>query len=260
MTTPRRPGPSPGGVTTAVLGPLLRLDPHRPRLTWYSGLGRTELSTASLANWSAKVAGLLRDELAAPPGATIAVLTTPSWQSAPILLGAWWAGLTVTDRDDPSAVAAFVDGGDDAAADEVFVVSGHPLGAPSTGVEPHQRDFSTAVLAQADRFEPMAPLPAPESAAVTTQSGVTTVADLLASARRSAGRIGPGGRVLSMMDMTLPQGVAAGLLGALDADGSLVQVTSDHRPAAAGLAGLARDERVTATLGVDVEGFRRLDG
>ena len=40
-------------VTAALLGPLLRGDVHRPRLTTYIGGFWTELSTASLANWSA---------------------------------------------------------------------------------------------------------------------------------------------------------------------------------------------------------------
>ena len=60
-------GAIPGGVTGAILAPLLQGDTHRPRVTVYAAGGRTELSTASLANWSAKAAGLLVDELAAQP-------------------------------------------------------------------------------------------------------------------------------------------------------------------------------------------------
>src|SRR6185312_4160707 len=45
-----------GGVTGAIFD-LIGGDPHRPRLVWY-GSGRTELSGASLMNWSAKTAGL----------------------------------------------------------------------------------------------------------------------------------------------------------------------------------------------------------
>ena len=85
-------------VSAALLGPLLRSDVHRPRLTTYTAGFRTELSTASLANWSAKVAGLLLDELGAAPGDVVFVGVGAGWQSAPILLGTWWAGLTVTDR------------------------------------------------------------------------------------------------------------------------------------------------------------------
>ena len=63
---------APGGVTAALLGPLLGVDPHQPRLIWH-GTGRTELSTATLANWSAKTAGLLVDELGTQPGQVAAV-------------------------------------------------------------------------------------------------------------------------------------------------------------------------------------------
>ena len=92
----------PGGVTAALLGPLLAGDPHRPRLIWY-GSGRTELSTASLVNWSAKSAGLLVDELGARPGGTVVWRVRRSWQGVPLLLGAWWAGLVVSDLYDDAA-------------------------------------------------------------------------------------------------------------------------------------------------------------
>lgn len=254
--------PHPDGVTATLLRPLLIADSGRPRITWY-GAGRTELSTASLANWSAKVAGLLVDELGGTTGNVVTVRTTPSWQTVPLLLGAWWAGMTVTDEDDPTAVAAFVDQGDDAAADEVFVVSGHPLGAPSTGVQDHQRDFSGAVLPQGDRFTPWGPGPDPEMPAVLTATGMTSVAELLEQAVESAAAIGQGGRVFSVLDLTLPLGVTAGMLGALAADGSLVQIGPgfpDGTDLTARRAAVAGDERATVTLGADVPGLRRIDG
>ena len=259
MTRPR-----PVGVTATLLGPLLAGDSGRPRITWY-GAGRTELSTASLANWSAKVAGLLCDELGGTTGAVVAVRTTPSWQTVPLLLGAWWAGMTVTDRDDPTALAAFVDQGDDAAADEIFVVSGHPLGAPSTGVQDHQRDFSGSVLPQGDRFSPWGTGPDADSPAVLTASGATSVAELLEQARASVSAIGHGGRVFSVLDLTLTHGVATGMLGALAADGSLVQIGpgfpdgTDHADRAVRLAAVAGDERATVTQGADIPGLRRVD-
>src|SRR6476661_5216589 len=89
----------PGGITAALLGPLLAGDPHRPRLIWH-GSGRTELSTASLGNWAAKTAGLLVDELGAAPGDTVQWRVRRSWQGVPLLLGSWWAGLIVTSLDD----------------------------------------------------------------------------------------------------------------------------------------------------------------
>ena len=256
MTRPREVG-----VTAALLGPLLAGDSGRPRITWY-GAGRTELSTASLANWSAKVAGLLCDELGGTTGGVVVVRATPSWQLVPLLLGAWWAGMTVTDQDDPAALAAFVDPGADATSDEVFVLSGHPLGAPSTDVQAHQRDFSGAVLPQGDRFAPWGAGPAADSPAVLTATGATSVAELLERARASASAIGPGGRLFSIEDLTLPYGVVGGPLGALAADGSLVQIGPgfpggpDH---GARLVSVAGDERATVTLGTNIPGLRRVD-
>ena len=257
MTRPREIG-----VTATLLGSLLAGESGKPRITWY-GAGRTELSTASLANWSAKVAGLLCDELGGTTGGVVVVRTTPSWQLVPLLLGAWWAGMTVTDQDDQAALAAFVDQGADASADEVFVVSGHPLGAPSTDVQAHQRDFSSAVLPQGDRFAPWGAGPSPDSPAVLTAAGAISVAELLDRARAAAAAIGPGGRLFSVDALTLPNGVVAGVLGAMAADGSLIQVGPgfpagpDH---ALRLASVAGDERATVTLGTDIPGLRRMDG
>ncbi|MET3808750.1 uncharacterized protein (TIGR03089 family) [Nakamurella sp. UYEF19] len=239
-------------VTAALLGPLMRGDAHRPRVTTYSGGFRTELSTASLANWSAKVAGLLLDELGCRPGDLVHVGVGAGWQTAPILLGSWWAGLTVTDLDLPEAAASFVSDGADpsiGAADEVFVVSGHPLGAPSQQIAAHQRDFTTAVLPQADRFAPRGPA---DAGAVLTSAGRVPVDDLLAAARGVA--LHPGARLASILPWFLPHGVAGTLLAALAADGSLVHSDSTGQT----LIDQAVAERATVTAGFDVTGLARL--
>ena len=79
----------------------------------------------------------------------------------------------------------------------------------------------------------------------------------------AAAAIGQGGRLFSVMDLTLPHGVAAGVLGALAADGSLIQIGPGF-PAgpdrADRLASVAGDERATVTLGTDIPGLRRVDG
>lgn len=222
---------TPISVTATVLGPLLQQDTHRPRLTWYNADGdRTELSTASLANWSAKVAGLLTDELGVAPGDRVAVLLGPGWQTLPILLGTWWAGCVVTELDDPDAVAAFVPDGADPAlgsADEVFVVSGHPLGAPSRTIAPHQRDFTTAVLPQADRFGGAR---VGAAAPALTGSAYLTVAEVLDLA--GADGRPTGDRRLVSGPWTLPTPGLAALLGPLLADGSVVAVAPEADPAA----------------------------
>ena len=53
-----------------LLDPLMKRDPVGPRITYYDDATgeRIELSTVTLANWAAKTANLLRDELGAGPG------------------------------------------------------------------------------------------------------------------------------------------------------------------------------------------------
>lgn len=211
-------------VTDELLGPLLA-DPHRPALVVYTAAGRTELSVATLANWAAKVAGLLVDELGCRPGDQVLVRLPAGWQTAGVLLGCWWAGCVVTDQDGAAGVAAFVAPGDDAAADEVFVVSGHPLGAPAADLAAHQRDFGSAVLIHADRFSP--PAVNGSDPAVATEEGLLSVDDLLAAARAAAPE--PAARVLSTADWELPDGVLE-LLGPLAAAGSLVQLAGPGTP------------------------------
>ncbi|MDQ2847292.1 MAG: TIGR03089 family protein [Actinomycetota bacterium] len=227
-------------ITGTLLGPLLAGDPHTPRLVTYTGQARTELSTASLANWSAKVAGLLVDELGLTAGELVAVRLGAGWQTAPILLGCWWAGATVTtaDPDDPDdsvdspAAAAFVADGEDANADEVFVVSGHPLGAPASTVLAHQRDFTTAVLGQADQFSELGGVVDGGAAALSVGATTLSVDAVVALARASAERFGSGARVLSAAPWTMPDPLLPLLLGTLAADGSLVQLIGDDAPAA----------------------------
>jgi len=245
---------------TELIGEVGR-EAHRPVLVCHLSDGaRTELSGASLANWTAKVAGLLRDELVLGPGDVAAVRARTGWQLAPVLLGCWWTGLTVTGADAPAGhdpSVAFVDPGDDADADEQFVLSGHPLGAPATDVADHQRDFTTAVLPQSDQ---------PGAAAVSgggwiaarTAKGPVTADELLRAAQASGDHLAVAERpvLLSTRDWTVPTGVASTLLACLVAGGTVVQCAADLP--ADRLAGIARSERATATTGVEIAGLAPL--
>ena len=117
---------------------------------------------------------------------------------------------------------------------------------------------SDAILPQADRFIPRRPGADANSVAVVTNDGSVTISELLDRTARAAEAIGPAGRVLSTLDLTLPDRVCSALLGALAADGSLIQVT--HEAAADGdaLARIAADEGATVTFGVEVAGLARL--
>ncbi|GAA1354416.1 TIGR03089 family protein [Falsarthrobacter nasiphocae] len=104
--TPSRP--SAAGLTTAgaasavasALGP-------RPGITVYRPGGeRIELSGAVLANWAAKTAGLLTEELDLMSGERIALSAEWGWRAPAFALGAWAAGLDVLSPDDDDAAAA----------------------------------------------------------------------------------------------------------------------------------------------------------
>ncbi len=259
MTTPStlpnlgvltKPMTSPSVAVAAALS-AMDTDPSRPRLTAYSATGdRTELSGTVLLNWGAKVAGLLVDELGAGPGDVVSVLTPSHWQTAGILLGSWWAGLSVTDADDASAIAAFVPEGGDSACDEVFVVSGHPLGAPSREVAAHQRDYSSAVLSQADRFSPRF-----SASAVTVESG-PTADEAGAQLVAAAAVVSPADRVLTVQPWTVTDGGVFSRLFGLIAGGAAVIHCSDFDTA--DLVHRAQAEKATATMGIDLPGLPRL--
>ena len=84
-----------------LLDRALRADPARPLLTFYDDATdeRTELSVATFANWVAKTANLLQDDLGAGPGATLSLDLPPHWQAAVWLQSAWMLGLQVVPPD-----------------------------------------------------------------------------------------------------------------------------------------------------------------
>ena len=102
-------------MTTLTDALLERISTDRmgPRITYYDDASgeRIELSTVTLANWAAKTANLLRDELGAGPGTRVAVLLPAHWQTVAVLLGVWWIGAEVViisppGRSAPAAVTS----------------------------------------------------------------------------------------------------------------------------------------------------------
>jgi uncharacterized protein (TIGR03089 family) len=232
-------------ITDQVLGPLLRADPARPRITHYDDTAgsRIELSGATLANWAAKTANWLRDELDIQPGDTVAVLLPPHWQTAGVLLGTWWCGATVTTSAAGAAVALCgLDRVADATgADELAAVGLDALGMGIAALPPGVRDFATEIRVHGDTF-------------LSGGAGPDTETVLAVSRARAATLgLATGGRLLciSDWDSTVPGEV---LLAVLAADASLVQC-ADADPAA--LPHRCTTERVTVTLGVEVPSMRR---
>lgn len=231
-------------LTEILFRPLLR-HPARPLITHYDdALGsRVELSVASLANWAAKTANWLRDEHDVEPGASVAVTLPAHWQTAGVLLGAWWCGARVTDEPKGAEVAFVPPNTQVDGAGTVAVVALDPLGRglaeePAGGV-----DYLNEIRAYGDTFDPWQPVPGDTPALIES-----TVDDLVAAARDRATtlRITEADRVMSTLDWTFPDGVLSGLLAVLAAGASLVQ--SGHAdPAAVDARRTA--ERTTVDLG-----------
>ena len=76
-------------------------DPGRPRVTVYDDTDsptrgeRIELSARVLANWVAKAANLLRDDLDAGPGSVVLLDLPPHWRTLYWALAAWSVGACV---------------------------------------------------------------------------------------------------------------------------------------------------------------------
>lgn len=140
---------------------VLRGDPGRPRVTWYSGDGeRVELSGAVLDNWISKTANLLVEELDAGAGYRVLLDLPAHWRSVVWALAVWRVGAcVVTPGGDPSPT--------DSAAD--LVVTDRPA------AHAEARDLvAVALPALARRFDE--PLPA---GAIDAAAAVMTYADRL---------------------------------------------------------------------------------
>ncbi|TNH21027.1 TIGR03089 family protein [Micromonospora orduensis] len=174
-----------------VFADAIATDPTRPLLTWYDDASgdRTELSGATLANWVAKTANLLVDEVGLAPGSPAGVLLPPHWQTAAVLLGCWSAKLSVTDTPgDVEVLFAAADRFDEAqswSADERYALGLSPLAAPLRQVPPGFADYVVEVRRHGDHFTPQ------------PRSGPAD-AHLLAHAEARAVELGiePGARIL----------------------------------------------------------------
>lgn len=232
-------------VTEHLFRPLMSA-PARPLITFYDDADgtRIELSRVSLANWAAKTANWLRDEWDIEPGAPVAVALPAHWQTAGVLLGAWWCGAHVT-ADPAGAEIAFVSPGADApGARTVAVVALDPLGR-GLGTEPAggKLDYLNEIRVFGDDFTPYQRVPGD-----TMALDELTVDELVTRSRSRASELGIGStdRILSTQDWTFPGGVIDGLLAILAADASLVQCT---HPDPAKMAARAATERTTLSTG-----------
>lgn len=105
-----------------LLRALVAADPGRPRITVYDDTEsatrgeRIELSARVLANWVAKGANLLRDDLDVGGGSVVQLDLPPHWRSLYWALAAWSVGAAVDvparRRPDAGGAAAAADSGD----------------------------------------------------------------------------------------------------------------------------------------------------
>ncbi|WP_116453373.1 TIGR03089 family protein [Blastococcus litoris] len=259
-----------------LLAAALRDAPAAPLLTWYDDPAgeRVELSAATLANWVAKTANLLQDEFDVGRGSRVAVLLPPHWQTAAVLLGVWSCGGSVvsTAGEDVGALAdvdvvlvsqdrleAVTDALGEGAGDgtpELVGLSLHPLGAGMAGYVGPARDFALEVRTHGDHFSPY-DAPEPGSPGLAAGGLELSLGSLVAAAQELAGRcaLAAGDRVLVDGAAAEEAGPVAWLLMPLAAGASVV-LCRDPRPER--LAGRAQEERVTASLGVRIDGVRVL--
>ncbi|MGV1088628.1 MAG: TIGR03089 family protein [Mycobacterium sp.] len=230
-------------LTDALLDPLLAANRMGPRITYYDDASgeRIELSTVTLANWAAKTANLLRDELGGGPGSRIAVLLPAHWQTAAVLLGVWWIGAEAV-QEGPADIALCTAGrlaeADDAVAGgqpgEVVVLSLDAFGKPVADLPLGVTDYATAVRVHGDQI-------VPERLPGTALDG-RSVDQVLADAKTLAGSLGltASDRVMALSPLPIET-----LVAVLAAGASLVQVAN---PDPALLARRRESEKVTLVL------------
>ncbi|MDT7548175.1 MAG: hypothetical protein QOE84_569 [Actinomycetota bacterium] len=219
-------------------------DPAQPLLTLYDETARVELSGATTANWVAKSANLIVDDLGAPD--RVGLLLPLHWQTVALLLAGAATGATVVLAADAADLAgcgaAFVLEQHAAAAlaagvDDVLALSGHPLGAPAGALPGLALDYAREVPGHGDHFG------GPRPPAARVQVAGAPVAPVQGVCAED--------RVLTTLDAADPAGAAV-LLGALAAGAGLVLLRAGDA------ASVAATERVTLTAGIDVPGLTRV--
>ncbi len=232
-------------LSGAILNPMLRADPVGPRITYYDDATgeRIELSAATLANWAAKTANLLRDELGAGPATRVALLLPAHWQTAAVLFGVWWIGAEVVlgpgSADIALCTADRLDEADGTGAGEVAVLSLDPFGRPAPDLPIGVTDYATAVRVHGDQIVPER-RPGP---ALAGRSAEQMLAECQSSS--AARGLTAADRVLSSLPWARAGDLVDGLLSILAVGASLVQVAN---PDPAALQRRIETEKVTRVL------------
>lgn len=217
-------------------------DPGRPRITWYGADGeRVELSGAVLANWVAKTANLLVDELDAGPGTRVRLDLPAHWRTVVWTLATWYVGATVsldataTDLLVTDDATSWIEGAD--LTVPAVAVALPALARRSAIALPEDvLDYAATVLGHPDAPPPPGRVSGTDPA-LLEPAGVTTVAAVLADPAEHGRQLVTADR----LSTTLLRHLRAVLAG----NGSIVLVAADAVDAP-GLARLAAAERVEA--------------
>jgi uncharacterized protein (TIGR03089 family) len=193
-----------------TLARLLRGDAGRPFVTFYDHASgeRTELSLTTYANWVAKTASLLAEELDLERGRTIRIDLPTHWLGPVFLGAAWTVGLVPTQDDDADAFVcgpAGVDRWAGRAGDvPVLATALHPLGTRFADPLPAGvLDYGAEVWSQPDAFVPYDP-PGPDDQALPGVSHRE-----LWGAAAAGSVLTDGGRVLTEENPASPPGISS---------------------------------------------------
>ena len=226
-----------------LLGRQLARSPGRPLVTFYDDATgeRVELSVATYANWVAKTAGLLQDELGLVRGDRLLVDLPTHWLG-PVWLGAAWSlGLVVSPPGASGSADAVVCG--PARVEQYAAGAGAPVVALSllpmatrfpTALPDGVLDYGLVVWGQPDAFAAYDPVRA-DDPAWTDGAGLVTQGEVCALELGGAGAAPV--RLLTDVDPITRTGLAA-LLEPLRSGGGTVWVAHpeverwDHRAAA----------------------------
>ncbi|WP_432096228.1 TIGR03089 family protein [Streptomyces sp. bgisy100] len=241
-----------------LLRSALAADPARPLVTFYDDATdeRVELSVATFANWVAKTANLLQDDLGAEPGDRVALLLPAHWQTAVWVLACSSTGVVADLGGDPAAADLVVSGPDTldrarACRGERVALALRPLGGRFPETPAGFADYAVEVPSQGDRFAPYAPVDPGSPALAFAGSGELTGAGTVERARTDAAAHGltPVSRQLSGLPYDSWEGLSAGLLAPLAAGGSVVLCRHLDRLPQEALEQRRESERVTTTAG-----------
>ena len=134
-----------------------RRDPGQPFVTHLGAEGRVELSGASVANATAKIANALVDHFDLQPGDTVGLHLPWHWQRVTWLIGIWSAGCVAVPGGGEEC-DLLIAGPTEAAGlpGSVQVVSAHPFGMPLDAaalaqLPPGVEDVTVVVRSQPDQ-------------------------------------------------------------------------------------------------------------